>query len=355
MSTIEQVLEKFKGIVIRVPSLYSLSPSWHPRVVPDLDGKIEEHVESWRQRWVPEPAAYKQSLGANCNYCVRAISPEANIPSLQIGARYVSWLFAWDDDLDLGTFNGSARQRELIRIEVLRAVQKALLGNTVIEKPSDWRDTPPNLAESFSDIGFSLQDGTELEPLQHFLCDTLCDYITEAVRLEDVSQDGIILDLDVYLEGRMENSGVYPTIAQSLLLQDIALPAWFLKHPIPMKMMRHISIMVALCNDIVSAHKEMGCKRIDNIVPLLVYHQGLEPQEAVYHICQIIHDSYTAFENLVPEVLALASENGLAAGPTFVTGCKDIYIGLANWTYYTKRYHDFQPEEGETEVLITMG
>lgn len=46
MSAIEQLLEKFKDIVILVPSLYSLSPSWHSIVVPDLDGKVEEHVET---------------------------------------------------------------------------------------------------------------------------------------------------------------------------------------------------------------------------------------------------------------------------------------------------------------------
>lgn len=46
MSTIEQLLEKFKDIVILVSSLYSLSPPWHSIVVPDLDGKVEEHVET---------------------------------------------------------------------------------------------------------------------------------------------------------------------------------------------------------------------------------------------------------------------------------------------------------------------
>jgi hypothetical protein len=43
-----------------------------------------------------------------------------------------------------------------------RIIQEGLLGKTVIEKPPDWRDLPATLAESFYDIGFSLQEGTEL-------------------------------------------------------------------------------------------------------------------------------------------------------------------------------------------------
>ncbi|KAJ5384407.1 terpenoid synthase [Penicillium concentricum] len=275
MSTIEQILGKFNDVVVRVPSLYSLSPSWYPRVVPDLERKVEEHIESWRQRWLPEPTAYKQNLAADCSYITRAITPDANVPNLQIGGRFASW--------------------------------KALLGKTDTEQPSDWKDTPTTMAESFYDIGFSLQEGTELG----------------AVRLEDAFQDGIILDLDVYIKDRAETSGVYPTIGQALILQNIALPAWFINHPVPKKMLRHTSIMVAL----------WGCKHVDNVIPLLVHHQGLDPQEAVYHTCQIIHDSYTAFESLVPDVLALASENGLAEGSMFVTGCKDVCMGLASWTY----------------------
>jgi hypothetical protein len=75
------------------------------------------------------------------------------------------------------------------------------------------------------------------------------------------------------------------------------------------------------------------------MVPLLVYHRGLEPQEAIDYICQLINDSHTAFEGLVPDVLALASKNGVVdESRRFVTGCKDVGIGLVNWLY------EFPPE-----------
>lgn len=113
---------------------------------------------------------------------------------------------------------------------------------------------------------------------------------------------------------------------------------------------------------------------MDNVVPLLVYHRGLEPQEAVYQACLIINDSYTIFESLVPSVLDITSKKGLAEGPAFVTCCKNFYIGAVNWLYgfspsdrtvsdlsltnhgryNSKRYHDFRPEDGETEALIPM-
>ncbi|OQE15142.1 hypothetical protein PENFLA_c033G04323 [Penicillium flavigenum] len=92
MSTIEQILEKFKDVAVRVPSIYSLSPSWHPRVVPDLNGKVEEGVELWRQRWLLEPTVYKQIRAADCGYFTRATSPDANVENLQIGAKFSSWV-----------------------------------------------------------------------------------------------------------------------------------------------------------------------------------------------------------------------------------------------------------------------
>ncbi|CAG8887820.1 unnamed protein product [Penicillium egyptiacum] len=181
MSTIDRILEKFKDIVVRVPSMYSLSPSWYARVTPDLDRKVEEHVESWRQRWLLEPTAYKQNLAADCGYFARATNPNANVANLQIAARFTSWIFAWDD-----------------------------------------------------------------EPLQHLLCDELCSYVAGAVRSEDAFQDGVIMDLDVYLENRVQASAVYPVIVFASIVQDITLPAWFINHPVPKEMMRHINIMLSL-------------------------------------------------------------------------------------------------------------
>lgn len=62
----------------------------------------------------------------------------------------------------MGSLRDGVRQRELIRIEMSRTIQKGLLGKTVIEQPPDWKDAPATLAESFYDIRFSGQEGTDL-------------------------------------------------------------------------------------------------------------------------------------------------------------------------------------------------
>ncbi|PYH91637.1 terpenoid synthase, partial [Aspergillus ellipticus CBS 707.79] len=178
------------------------------------------------------------------------------------------------------------------------------------------------IAQSFYEIGALIREGSEHVSIREFVCNTLCDYVTAAVKMENAFQGDVVQGLDEYLDNRMGSSCV----------QNIDIPAWFLDHPLAKEMMRHINVMVALDNDIVSAHRELHCKYVGNMVLLLVHHRGMTPQEAVDHCCQLIRDSSAAFGLLESEILNLAIQNDIVETATiFVESCKDVRIGLVNW------------------------
>ncbi|KAJ5155605.1 hypothetical protein N7492_008408 [Penicillium capsulatum] len=84
----------------------------------------------------------------------------------------------------------------------------------------------------------------------------------------------------------------------------------------------------------VSAHHEMRYKHVDNMVLLLVHHRSMTPQEAVDHCCQLIRDDYLAFESVESNILSLATIHEMVdTARLFITCCKDVRIGLVNWTY----------------------
>ncbi len=104
-------------------------------------------------------------------------------------------------------------------------------------------------------------------------------------------------------------------------------------------------------NDIVSARHELVCKvkllfeiflslansqqqagHIDNLVPLLVYHRELSPQEAVDEIARIVRESYDAFQALEPQLAKLGYLHGLPDEmDLFVQTCKSCCIGQFQW------------------------
>ncbi|KAJ5083113.1 terpenoid synthase [Penicillium argentinense] len=218
---------------------------------------------------------------------------------MRVFALYATWLFAWDDAVDFGDFDEGYQQRELLRIETSNSIRKSLLDEYTIEDPAH---IAPNfaLAQSFYMIGVQVRESTKL-----------------IVKLQNCFEKGVIFGIDEYMALRMDASAIYPTIALSLLSQDMDVPEWLLDHTLAKEMMRHINIMVSLDNDIVSARHEV---------------------------------------ELEPRLLKIGAEHDIIDKVhAFLRCCKNERIGLINWLYTIKRYFDFRPSNGNTHIEVTLG
>lgn len=57
--SVDQILNQVKGQQIRIPCLFSLTPSWHARLNPNYDDTVEESVDEWRRRYSHAPRMSK--------------------------------------------------------------------------------------------------------------------------------------------------------------------------------------------------------------------------------------------------------------------------------------------------------
>ncbi|KAL4806706.1 isoprenoid synthase domain-containing protein [Aspergillus unguis] len=351
ISPVQEILANCKGQRVKLPVLFSLTPAWKPKLNPN-HASVEASVEQWRRNWLPDTSSYLRNVTVNGALFARAACPEASVSKSEIVGKYGAWVFAWDDPIDFGELD--EEQRELYRVESIEVIRRSLLSHHD-HGPAKVSPTFP-LAQSFYEIGVQMREGPKLEPIRRLFCETLCDYVNGAIRVQNPYEDGRLLSLDEYLDIRIHSSGVYPTIAIALYAQDTEIPAWLLDHPVVKEMMKQTCIAVSLDNDTVSVCQELRVNHIDNMIPLSMYNKSLTPQEAVDYTSQLIHEAYASFRKLEPELLCLAVDNDvLDAAQVFLDCCKNVRAGLVFWSYAVRRYGEYDAGNRDEEVSVILG
>ncbi|KAJ6134924.1 isoprenoid synthase domain-containing protein [Penicillium capsulatum] len=199
--SVREILNNVKGHQIRVPCLFSLSPSWQARLNPEYDHSVEESLEAWRQKsWLSDPACYERNAGADCAFFTRTVNPEATKASMKTVAKLSSWVFAWDDVLDFGTLDLSPKDRKVFYDETVSVIKESILNDPMKPQPFEAIAPTFKVAQSFYEIGELIHAGS-----QH-----------SAIKMEDAFQEDIIQGLDEYISNRMGSSCVYGIIAISL-------------------------------------------------------------------------------------------------------------------------------------------
>lgn len=78
--------------------------------------------------------------------------------------------------------------------------------------------------------------------------------------------------------------------------------------------------------------KKQQCKHIDNLIPLLVYHKGITPQEAVDESARMFHQMYLDFQDLLPQLLQLGEDRGAVDEmQSYIKDCKTTCSGILHW------------------------
>lgn len=154
----------------------------------------------------------------------------------------------------------------------------------------------------------------------------------------------------------MDSSAVFPTLAMVLFADQVAFPLWFFDHTLVQKAAELSNIIVWVTNDIVSARQELQCKHVDNLIPLLVHHQGITLQEAVNKASRIAHQAYLDFEALEPQLMKLGEDrNAVYEMRRFIASCRFVCTGIFNWTYHIKRYVHWEPGMDRASVSAVLG
>jgi hypothetical protein len=159
------------------------------------------------------------------------------------------------------------------------------------------------------------------------------------------------LDLDTYLQYRIDSIAVLP----SLFLIEYALEinpgeAEF-EHPEFQKLLMHAAWQVVYVNDLFSALKEYkgNINEFNNALGVLIRHHGMTAQEAADEMCRRIEEHQHEFIR-IRDAWYNSKENISNDIKSFVSGLECWMAGNLHWSRLSKRYHGMH-----FEGIVTTG
>ncbi|KAI1137076.1 terpenoid synthase [Hypoxylon sp. FL0543] len=346
---VEALLAKCMGRKVKIPDLLALCP-WDVEISP-WDGNMEREVEFWRSRWIKDPTSLKRNRVIDPCLFARSAAPRATFEGQLIVAKWAAWTFYWDDAHDFGEFDNRPEEVIAHRDETIEIFRQSLYN----EHPRSVNPTeisPRYLtAQSVHEWGAVVGENCVSPSLKDWLFKVFSDTCIAISRVQQEFEANSILDLDTYRKMRMDSSGSLTTLACVLYADMVAFPDWFFDHELVRKAADLTDIIIWVINDIASQ-----CKHVDNYVPLLVYHKGLTPQEAIDEAARVAHQAYLDFEALEPQLIQLGETRSCAHEiQRFIASCKFECSGIINWHYQVKRYVPWMPGTGRDSLYVVLG
>lgn len=268
-------------------------------ILPDLycpfPSQINKHVdvlEEYSMEWVlrfnlqASQLAYQRFSKSRFFLLAANAYPESNLDLLKIGNDWLSWVFIWDDQCDMSELK---KQPELLNVfnrrfmEILRGAVP-----TNQEKP---------IYHALADLGQRTRQRTSEKWFNYFLkCfDQYCQGCVEEANIRALN---IVPDVDAYMKCRRFSVGGYLFLTVSEFCNNFMLPDILRNHEI-VKQMELLTIdILAWCNDIFSASREMSSGDVHNLVLILHYLEKLSLNQAIKRATDMHNEKVRALTNL---------------------------------------------------------
>ncbi|KDQ52301.1 hypothetical protein JAAARDRAFT_487951 [Jaapia argillacea MUCL 33604] len=339
----ETLLRRLKGSRVLIPNLYELLPGWR-HGMNERYSSMHHEIDDWFCSWVKDDKERRRVIRADFASLAACLYPDAEPDEYRAMAFYHGWIFIWDDVVDDGHVDG-LRAAQYHR-ETCDAVSWCL-GSQPFSGPRPAMD---GIMSAFAEISRTIVPHSS-EDARRRIHDELHAYINTAMWLQG-KRKGEILTVQQHLDQRHTSSGVLPSIALLEYIYRLDLPSSIIAHEATQVIINKTCLIIHLVNDIVSFPKELGDNQVDNLIPLLVYHENLSVQEAVLRACALVQEAHSAFmdaERRLP--LTAASDDQLQL---LVRGCKDMATGMVHWSYLSARYYGENPVREGYKTFVQL-
>jgi hypothetical protein len=291
--------------------------------VPDADA-IEASARAWtaQRGLVPVPQLPRRFDPVNVGLLTSLCYAGATAERRELIAQLLAWIFVHDDVYDDATHDP----------ERLHAV---LAG---------YADTLRGAREPFEDASPSTRALVELRDRIAAVADPMwLDWFCESMR--GFWLDGIVVetriraadttpDVPTYLRMRMHSIGVLPFLDLVELAHGFAIPRVVAADPSMMRLRMRTARVIAYANDVFSYEKERRAGDPNNLVHLLMHHDGLSLPGAVDRVISL-HDREVALFESEAASIPFAS---LPHVDQFIEGHRAWMRGALDWQRLSRRY-----------------
>ncbi|KAI9460024.1 isoprenoid synthase domain-containing protein [Russula earlei] len=149
--------------------------------------------------------------------------------------------------------------------------------------------------------------------------------------------DGIVSDLETYIDMRRDTSGCKPVFDLIEYSLDLELPDAVIEHPVIAALNQGANDLVTWSNDLFSYNVEQSRGDTHNMVCVFMIHDGLGLQQAVDRIgemCKQTIDAFVRNRERVPSWGDRVDEDV----KLYVNGLQEWIVGSLHWSFMTTRY-----------------
>ncbi|KAI1141424.1 putative pentalenene synthase [Hypoxylon sp. FL0543] len=336
---------------VLVPNILSLMPAWPSEVQPDID-EINKEVDEWLPTVnVAEDKKAKHRARGNYTLLAAIYYPHCKKDKMLTLAKFLYWIFFWDDEIDTGGELTEDKEGTLQCCEETNRCIDDCLG------PHPNYTPPPNsrgTVEMFYPILRDLRAGLGPASTERLRLE-LHDYVNGVGRQQQVRQGDHLPDPWYHFQIRSDDVGVIPSITQNEYAMEFELPDYVRKHEAMEFIVQECTKLTVLLNDVLSLQKEFRVSQLENIVLLFMNKDNISVHSAVDKVLDLIRKHYAicvAAEERLPW-----SEDDEKLNEDireYVRGCQRLATGTAYWSYSCERYFKQSQVNDKWEVLLDL-
>jgi hypothetical protein len=327
------LVNRIRGQTIDVPDILSIIYN-NPTIGLNDTDYLKPHYEKWLAAYVSTESQRIKQRKVNTPLMTSYFYSTAPKESLPVLFSTVAWAFLWDDQVDSGSL--TLGQVATYCDDSIAYIRSCLQPERNIRPPPPGR---LHNCECFADIGRAMQHGKAKADRDRY-ADALADYIN-GVREASASWQEGVSSIEDFVERRIRTIDVVPTLYPNAWGCGLKLPEAIWNGEPLNRMIREVSIGVAMWNDVYSLKKELAQMEMDNIVPLLVYHHDVSAQEAVDMVIELLRKSYDDFCAAAERLEADVQRADAAVKKNvrvWKEACLDVLLGHVAWSMQVPRY-----------------
>ncbi|GAA6617801.1 terpene synthase family protein [Scytonema sp. NUACC26] len=309
-----------------------------PKLHCPLPSQINKYVDAmgdysleWVSRFnlLAKESTYRRFSKSKFFLLAARAYPNCPLEELKIGNDWLSWVFIWDDLCDLSELKTQPEALKVYHKRFLKILNGAELTSN---------DVP--LTHALYDLRQRTVQRASKEWFRHFL---LCfeEYFQGCVEEAAVRAQNIVPDVDTYMMIRRASVGGNLFLTVSEFCNNFMLSDFLRNHDFVDKLKLMTINVLAWCNDVFSASREMASGDVHNIVLVLHYQQQLSLETALERAV-IMHDeemeSLISLEASIP-VFGNKLDTELAQ---YISIMHTWIRGNLDWYSYTDRYQSVE-------------
>lgn len=345
------LLASLRGQTVRVPALKPLFAHWPTKTNEHVD-RMREDVRQWLDSILPSGKTLNAFQASDLGLFGATWWPCAPFDRLRIVTYLATWLFVWDDEIDVsdGIMWNEFGAAQIYREQTIAYIRYSL------GIDAQCPNVQNHIILSFESIGSALREHYSLEKRHMFLKEMIffMDMSEEEQRLR---LSGSIASLDEFWRFRTGSSAVPVCLAlNEFSWGGMNLPIEFHTDKDVRALLHHTNTLLAAINDLYSVKKEIKRDAIDSLIPIIFF-QVHDIQTAVQQVVTLIENQIKAMD-VVAELLSASYSNADPAiqhqVSQFIDGCKQYVTGGVTWSLKTNRYGLSRFEDASGDVIMTL-